>query len=122
MVSEKLCKLFAQVVDEKELIVESTETQDSETENYQILPKATMMHLASKLALSPPLSSNISGTPLQMQRELLWFKVILYVPFTCDFKVLSDCFSIVLECVCWDLFIMQNIFFLVVWQNSKRVF
>ncbi|KAK3220221.1 hypothetical protein Dsin_014191 [Dipteronia sinensis] len=57
------CKLFVQVVDKKELIVESTETKDSETENNKILPKTTMMHLAAKLALSPQLSS-ISGTAL----------------------------------------------------------
>ncbi|KAL5757536.1 hypothetical protein ACOSP7_020147 [Xanthoceras sorbifolium] len=71
-----LCKIFAEVVDQNELIEESSKGKGLETENQkQEEPDTTKMHLAATLAPSSQLLS-VPGKALQMQRELPWFKEV----------------------------------------------
>lgn len=61
---ERIFKLIYQIGALKDLIT-----------SYKSTDNSNMLHLAAKLA-SPNRLNIVSGAALQMQRELLWFKVI----------------------------------------------
>jgi len=89
---EKIYKLIYNIGSHKDII-----TSYKSTNNENIL------HLAAKLAPTNRLGI-VSGAALQMQRELLWFKVI----FPCRLKLLSFKCSFFLYFIMYYYFCMSK--------------
>lgn len=73
----------------KDLIVENTTNGGN-----------NMLHLAAKLAPQHKLNA-ISGAALQLQQELLWFKVLIICLVLNSFTVLSICIYIDIQYICF---------------------